>query len=319
MVRSMSDILTITLNPAFDVSTAVDTVTPGPKLRCEEPRYDPGGGGVNVSRAIKRLGGRSKAFVALGGETGAAFNALLNAEDIPVALFEVAGNTRQSFAVSESSTGRQFRFQLPCPPWTSQQTDSALETLKPLLTHGAIAVLSGSVPAGVPADIVETINKMAVDVGAELVVDTSGDALAVAAANPGPAFALLRMDGAEAAEVSGRTFATPQQLADYGMELVSAGAANRLVMSMGAKGTVGVSATERFFCRPPKIRPLSAVGAGDSMVAAIALELSRGGSFRDAVRHGVAAAGSAVLTPATELCSKATADEILPQVITEKI
>ena len=319
MVRAMSDILTITLNPAFDVSTAVDTVTPGPKLRCEEPRYDPGGGGVNVSRAIKRLGGRSKAFVALGGETGAAFKALLDAEEIPVALFKVAGNTRQSFAVNESSTGRQFRFQLPCPPWTSQQTDSALETLNPLLKRGAIAVLSGSIPAGVPAGIVETINKMAVEVGAELVVDTSGDALAFAATNPGPAFALLRMDGAEAAEVSGRTFTTPQQLADYGMELVSAGAANRLVMSMGAKGTVGVSATERFFCKPPKIEPLSAVGAGDSMVAAIALELSRGGSFRDAVRHGVAAAGSAVLTPATELCSKATADEILPQVITEKI
>ena len=257
--------------------------------------------------------------MALGGETGAAFKALLDAEEIPVEHFEVAGNTRQSFAVFESATGRQFRFQLPCPPWSSEQTDSALETLKPLLTRGSIVVLSGSVPAGVPADIVETINKMAVDVGAELVVDTSGEALAAAAANPGPTFALLRMDGAEAAEVSGRTFSSPAQLADYGMELVHAGAANRLVMSMGAAGTVGVSATERYFCKPPKIETLSAVGAGDSMVAAIALELSRGASLKDAVRHGVAAAGSAVLTPATELCSKATADEILEQVITEAI
>ena len=127
------------------------------------------------------------------------------------------------------------------------------------------------------------------------------------------------MDGAEATEVSSRTFTSPAELADYGLGLVKAGVAEQLVMSMGATGTVGVSAGERFFCRPPKLEPLSAIGAGDSMVAAIALELSRGGSFRDAVRHGVAAAGSAVLTPATQLCSKETADEILERVVTSGI
>ena len=129
----------------------------------------------------------------------------------------------------------------------------------------------------------------------------------------------VHLDGAEAAEVSGRQFSEPAELAGYGTELIGAGVADHLVMSMGSKGTVGVSAGERFFCKPPKLKPLSAVGAGDSMVAAIALELSRGGTFRDAVRHGVAAAGSAVLTPATELCSKATADEILEKVVTEEI
>ncbi|MEQ9689238.1 MAG: PfkB family carbohydrate kinase, partial [Bauldia litoralis] len=95
----MSDILTITLNPAYDVSTSVGTVTPGPKLRCEPATYDPGGGGVNVSRAISRLGGVSTAFVALGGQTGAMFHALLDAEDFEVAQFEIEGNTRQSLAV----------------------------------------------------------------------------------------------------------------------------------------------------------------------------------------------------------------------------
>jgi 6-phosphofructokinase 2 len=98
MVCPMSDILTITLNPAYDVSTSVGTVAPGPKLRCEPPRYDPGGGGVNVSRAISRLGGMSTAFVALGGQTGAMFHALLDAEDFEVAQFEIDGNTRQSLA-----------------------------------------------------------------------------------------------------------------------------------------------------------------------------------------------------------------------------
>lgn len=315
----MSEILTVTLNPAFDVSTSVGAVTPGPKLRCSEPRHDPGGGGVNVSRAAMRLGGNSTAFVALGGQTGTLFSLLLEAEGIDVINFQVAGNTRQSIAVLETSTTRQYRFQLPGPVWSQTQTEAMLEQLAPHLTRNRIVVMSGSLPPGVPADIAGTINRMAVENGAELILDTSGPALMAAACNRDTPFAMLRMDGAEATEVSGQEFASPAELADYGRQLVDKGVARRLVMSMGARGTVGVSASERIFCQPPAIEPLSAVGAGDSMVAAIALELSDGGSFRDAIRKGVAAAGSAVLTPATELCSKATADKILEKVSTAEL
>lgn len=312
-------LLTITLNPALDVSTSVGAVVPGPKLRCSEPRHDPGGGGVNVSRAAMRLGGRTTAFVALGGETGTLLRLLLEAENIDVISHQVAGNTRQSIAVLETSTTRQYRFQLPGPRWSPAQTGTLLEQLVPCLSKHRIVVLSGSLPPGVPSDIACTINRLAVDAGAELILDTSGPALMQAAGNRDIPFALLRMDGAEATEVSGQVFASPSDLADYGRKLVDDGVARRLVMSMGARGTVGVSADERVFCQPPAIEPLSAVGAGDSMVAAIALELSQGGSFREAIRKGVAAAGSAVLTPATELCSKQTADEILEQVAIAEI
>jgi len=315
----MSDILTITLNPAFDVSTSVGTVEPGPKLRCDQPRYDPGGGGVNVSRAISRLGGVSAAFVALGGQTGAMFHSLLDAEDFEVTQFEIEGNTRQSLAVLENSTKKQYRFQLPGPVWSPAQTASMLKHLRQHLSPGRVVVMSGSLPPGMQADIASTVNRLAVESGSLLMLDTSGAALTAASKNPGPPFALLRMDGAEATEVSGRTFASPADLADYGLELIREGVANQLVMSMGSTGTVGVSANERFFCQPPKIETLSAIGAGDSMVAAIALELSRGASLKGAVRHGVAAAGSAVLTPATELCSKTVADEILEKVVTAEI
>jgi 6-phosphofructokinase 2 len=180
----MSDILTITLNPAYDVSTSVGTVAPGPKLRCEPPRYDPGGGGVNVSRAISRLGGMSTAFVALGGQTGAMFHALLDAEDFEVAQFEIDGNTRQSLAVIETSTRRQYRFQLPGPDWRPEQTAAMLEHLRPHLTRGRIVVMSGSLPPGVPADIAATVNRIAVECGSRLILDTSGAALVAAAPIP---------------------------------------------------------------------------------------------------------------------------------------
>lgn len=315
----MSQILTITLSPALDVATSVDAIVAGAKLRCDEPRYDPGGGGVNVSRAILRLEGQSEAFVAFGGETGSMALSMLKAEGIEPIHFPVNGNTRQSMAVFETSTGKQYRFQLPAPRWPPEQTAALLGALQPHLTQGRMVVMSGSLPAGVPVDTGNTINRMAVENGASMILDTSGDALVSAAANTGPPFALLRMDGAEATEVSGCSFASPGDLADYGLTLIASGAADRLVMSIGSKGTVGVTAEERFFCQPPKIETRSAVGAGDSMVAAIALQLSAGNSFRDAVRHGVAAAGSAVMTPATQLCSKQTADEILDRVVTSEI
>ena len=257
--------------------------------------------------------------MALGGDTGSTLQSMLVAEGTDVVAFAVSGNTRQSFAVIEKTSGKQYRFQLPSPAWPPGQTDALLALIGPHLTAHSLIVMSGSLPPGVPADIASTINRLAVKHGAQLILDTSGPALEAAATNSGPPFALLRMDGAEATEVSGQSFANPAELADYGQQLILNGVADHLVMSMGARGTAGVSADERFFCQPPKLDTLSAIGAGDSMVAAIAMMLSTGGSFRDAVRQGVAAAGSAVLTPATELCSKATADEILEKVVTDDI
>ena len=139
----MSQILTITLNPALDVATAVDAVVPGAKLRCDAPRYDPGGGGVNVSRAVLRLGGQSQAFVAFGGETGLMALSMLKAEGIEPIHFPVPGNTRQSMAVVETSTGKQYRFQLPGPEWPPEQTAALLSALAPHLTPGRLVVMSG--------------------------------------------------------------------------------------------------------------------------------------------------------------------------------
>ena len=111
----MTDILTITLNPTVDLSTAADHVHPGPKLRCDAPRADPGGGGINVSRAIRHLGGDSRAFLAVGGATGEWLKVLLDAEGTRFEGFQIDGETRQSLAVTDRSTGLQYRFVMPGP------------------------------------------------------------------------------------------------------------------------------------------------------------------------------------------------------------
>ena len=155
----MTEIITITLNPTVDVSTAVDHVQPGPKLRCDAPGFDPGGGGINVSRAIRHLGGDSLAFVALGGVTGQRLQTLLNAEQVRFASFMAPGETRQSLAVTDRSTRSQFRFVMPGPEWTPNLVSDVLYAIENNVAANGIVVISGSTPPGVPVDFIARLSK----------------------------------------------------------------------------------------------------------------------------------------------------------------
>ncbi|MFQ6549014.1 1-phosphofructokinase family hexose kinase [Aestuariibius sp. 2305UL40-4] len=310
----MTRIVTVTMNPALDVSADAPAIVPGPKLRCTDARLDPGGGGVNVSRAIRFLGGHSTALVAAGGITGDLLCELLAAEGVDVIRQPIGGLTRQSFAVLAADTGDQYRFVLPGPLWLDQEIAALFTTIEPHLTDGALIVVSGSLPPGVTPDTLIRLNRLTRQHGAGLILDTSGAALVQAVATTDTPFHVLRVDGEEADLLAGRPLDGPQDMATFGRTLLDQGKADHIVMAFGAQGTMGLSATDCFFCRPPLIQTLSAVGAGDSLVAAVTLALSRGETFRDAVRFGTAAAGAAVMTPATALCELEQTERLLPQI-----
>ena len=120
-MNAVQPVLTITLNPALDLTTSVGRLEPRQKLRCEPPRYDPGGGGINVSRAIRKLGGDSLAFVALGGATGAQLRALLDEEGVAYTIYDSRGETRISFTVVDRSSDRPYRFVLPGPEQSGEE------------------------------------------------------------------------------------------------------------------------------------------------------------------------------------------------------
>lgn len=145
-------ILTVTLNPALDLATSVEKVAPGPKLRCSEPMTDPGGGGINLSRAIHNLGGNSRAFVALGGPLGELLAAMLVKVGIETTRFAAPGDTRLSFAVTETRNGGQYRFMLPGPVWSVPVVTRVLAAIAAAVPHGGFVVLSGSQPPGVSED-----------------------------------------------------------------------------------------------------------------------------------------------------------------------
>lgn len=309
----MPDILTITLNPTVDMSTRVEQLVPGPKLRCDAPEVDPGGGGLNVSRTIRILGGASRAFAAIGGGTGQRLAELLREEGVDLLPFRITGETRQSLAVTEEATGRQYRFVLPGPEWSREQADRALAELGATVRRGSIAVLSGSQPPGVADDFVRRLAARTRVRQALLVADTSGPPLRYLADNP-IGLHSLRMDAAEAEALAGHPLPERRDTADFAASLVRAGVAQVVIISRGADGSTLADGERRLHCsrsvEGEQVR--SSIGAGDSFVGAYVLALSRGAELAEALRLGVAAASAAVLTDATELCRREDTERLLP-------
>lgn len=305
-------ILTLTLNPALDVSTHVAHVVAGEKLRCAAPAQNPGGGGLNVSRAIHALGGQSLALVALGGAIGEQVAGLLQAAGLQFQTLQSPGETRQSLTVTETDSGRQYRFLLPGPDWHEADQAQVFARLAKHASPGGFAVISGSQPPGVPVDFPARL--VAALPGMQVVLDTSGRALAEAVRQPIPGLAVLRMDSAEAEALAGRKLESPKDTADFAADLVARQVAKAVLIARGAEGNVLVTKDLRQMACPPKLTVVSAVGAGDSFVAGLVLTLARAEPLDQALRYATACAAAAVMTPATELCRAEDVDRILPQV-----
>lgn len=309
----MTSILTITLNPTVDISVAADDIMPDRKLRCTAPLTNPGGGGINVSRAIHELGGNSTAFVAAGGPTGDKLMHLLAEIGIGLAPFPAPGETRQSISTTDLSTGEQYRFILPGPTWGKRDMDKALARIVRAAPEGGIVVLSGSQPPGLPEDFPARLASRIARTRSRLFLDTSGKALQHLLNDDLRPADLLRMDDLEAEALAGRPLEDAADRADFAQSLVARGIAHAVIIAQGAEGNVLATATERYRAVPPVVPVTSRVGAGDSFVGAFTLALARGKPMSEALRFGTAAAAAAVMTPATDLCRARDVRRLLPQ------
>lgn len=307
----MPDILTITLNPALDIATSVDRVVAGSKLYCKTPRVDPGGGGVNVARTIRRLGGHATALVTIGGAVGEQLLALLAAEDVPTRAINMDGETRQSMAITDEMTGEQYRFGVPGTPIGQGGADRLISEISKAISKEAYVVLSGSLLPGLGDDFPSQIQQTIAPQTDRLIVDMSGAPLARLISQPTAPLLLLRVDHQEAEQVSERPLGTIADSADFASRLVTRGVARMVAMGRGAEGSVIVTQTGRFFCRAPAVTVRSKIGAGDSFVGAITLALSRGEPPEQALRWGVATASATVETEGTALCKLSAVERLL--------
>ena len=305
----MRAITTLTLNPALDVSTSIHSVAAEIKLRCDAPGFHAGGGGINVARAVHFLGGAALAVYAAGGHTGAKLAQLLDAESIARRAMPIAGTTRESFTCYEDSSGLQYRFTLPGPTLSEAEWRACLDAC--FDTSPDYLVVSGSLPGGVPAECYAELARRAKAHGSRLIIDSAGESLN--AARHGGVF-LLKPNLRELSRLADEPLRDESDIKSAAQRLVTDGFAEAIVVSLGAAGAALATSADYTKLRAPIVPIRSKVGAGDSMVAGIALALARGDSLLDAARFGVAAGSAAVMTPGTQLCRREDAERLLPQV-----
>jgi 6-phosphofructokinase 2 len=307
----METIITLTPNPAIDICTGTAEIVPSRKLRCSAARRDPGGGGINVARVVRRLGSQVTAIYPAGGAGGSLLTTLLDREGVRSLPIRVAGETREDFAVMEESTGNQYRFVLPGASLSEPEWLACLDLLDRLDGWPPFLVASGSLPPDVPDDFYGRAARVGKRHGAKVVVDTSGRPLAAALQE---GVYLVKPSLRELKELTNCALADDVQQVKACRHLIATRGAEIVALSLGAQGALLVTAGMAYSAQPPPIQPMSAVGAGDSFVGGMVWSLARGNSVVEAFRYGVAAGSAAVLNAGTELCHAADVARLVVEV-----
>lgn len=296
----MARIYSLTLAPSLDSATLTAQIYPEGKLRCTAPVFEPGGGGINVARAIVHLGGQATAIFPSGGATGEHLCALLLDEHVAIDTINTRDWTRQNLHVHAESTGEQYRFVMPGAALTDDEF-RLLEEKVLSIEPEAILVISGSLPPGINVSKLCALVKAAQKAGIRCIVDSSGEALK-ATLEIGN-IELVKPNQKELSALVNRDLTQPDDVRQAAQEIVDSGKAKRVVVSLGPQGALGVDASGCVQVVPPPVKSQSTVGAGDSMVGAMTLKLAEGAPLLDMVRFGVAAGSAATLNHGTRLCS----------------
>lgn len=295
----MKPIVTLTVNPAIDVSCVADEVIPMRKVRTRDERYDAGGGGLNVARVIHHLGGETVAFYLAGGLTGQALEGLVEREGMPAVRIPIAELTRVSHTVYETSTGQEFRFTPEGPEVTESEWRNCLEVLS--ILDGDYFVASGSLARGMPVDFYAQVARLVKRHDGRMIVDTSGAPLHWALQE---GVFLVKPSKRELEHLLGRKATTPEEEEALAHEVVKSGRAEVVALTLGAAGAVLATRDGTLRLESPQVETKSAVGAGDSFVGAMVWALASGHSTEEAFAYGVAAGAATAMTPGTELCRR---------------
>lgn len=290
------DIVTLTVNPSLDKSTRLKGLLPEQKIRCEMPHFDAGGGGINVSKAIARLGGSSLSIFTSGGASGKMLEELLEQEQIAIKAIPVRNSTRENLIALDTNTNLQYRFGFPGAEISDAETAAVLESLRQLKPGYLVA--SGSLNEGQPADFYQQIAKIAKAASSRFIADTSGDALQKVLET---GVYLVKPNVGELAKLIGVERLHTEEVDEAAKELIKKGSAEIVVVSLGPQGAVLVTKEQTEFVPAPNVAKKSTVGAGDSMVGGMVWALSQNKSLKEVVRWGVACGSAATMNEGTQL------------------
>ncbi len=290
-------IITLTPNPSIDRTVAVPALEPGEVNRATSSRLDPGGKGVNISRALTANAAETVAVMPSGGAEGHLMEELLEAAGVRRHLVPVRGGTlRMNVAVVEPD-GTTTKVNEPGPTLDAAECEALLGAVESYAEPGAWVVGCGSLPPGAPPTLLADLVRRGHARGLPVAIDSSGGPMTHAlAALPD----LIKPNHEELEEIVGRALPTLGDVVDAARGLVSSGI-GRVVVSLGGDGAVLVDRDTVAHAVASIDRPVSTVGAGDCLLAGLLQVLAAGGSGTEALLNGVRWGAAAVTLPGSQV------------------
>ncbi|MDO5550047.1 MAG: 1-phosphofructokinase [Lachnospiraceae bacterium] len=309
-------IYTVTLNPALDKTVEIPSLTVDSVNRITTMRTDPGGKGINVSKVISKLGSRSVATGILGGDTGRAIQSALETMGLETSFQFVEGETRTNLKVIDPVNHTNTDINEPGVTVSEEILNKLLKELLEKLTAGDIVVLSGSLPKGAPKDTYCTWVKACKETGAKVILDADGPLLAAGIeASP----YLIKPNNHELSGLLGQTLETPEDLEKAARSLMEKHGIAKIVVSMGGAGALYVTAEETVYAEGLKVPVGSTVGAGDSVVASLAVAEESGMSLEETVRLSTATGAANVMCSGTQAAEYDVIEGLISKVVFHRL
>ena len=309
-------IYTVTLNPALDKTVEIPSLTVDAVNRITSMRTDPGGKGINVSKVISKLGGNSIAAGILGGDTGRAILSALESMGLTTCFHFVEGETRTNMKIIDPEAHTNTDINEPGVTVSEEILGDLLTELLGKVTEKDIVVISGSMPKGSPQDTYYTWTKAFREKGAKVILDADGELLkAGLKASP----YLIKPNNHELSALTGKTLETPKELEETARSLMKEYGIEKTVVSMGGAGALYVTADETIYAEGLKVPVGSTVGAGDSVVAALAVAEESGMSLEETVCLSTATGAANVMCSGTQAAEYEVIEKLIPKVVYHRI
>ena len=303
-------IYTITLNPALDKQLTVAEIRFNDVLIAEKVQLDFGGKGFNVSRMLKELNQPSKAVGLLGGQTGKTIADGLKAQGIEVVSIPVSGETRTNVSIVTPGGSKHIKVNEKGPTVSEAEIQRVFQFISEKATSGTLWVLAGSIPPGVNASVYQQMTQKIKELGGDVVLDTSGEALIKGVqAHP----KLVKPNLFELSQLTGREVTGLQEILDN-PAIARAVGAEFVAVSAGDKGALLTDGEKTAICQPPEIQEANPVGAGDAMVAGLSFALYHGYDLEQALMLGVACGTASAMQSGTRMPEWDLVEEVRQQV-----
>ncbi|MBI4300193.1 MAG: 1-phosphofructokinase [Chloroflexi bacterium] len=303
-------IYTVTLNPAVDQTFEIEKLVLNDTNRVLASRTEPGGKGINVSRMLKELGEETVALGFLAGGIGRYIEHTLQNQEIFCDFVHTRGQTRTNITIIDHKSTNHTILSDRGPETAHRSVDELFIRLKRHIKDGDWLVIAGSIPPLIEPDIYARIIAFARAVGARTTLDADGSALSLGIeARPD----LVKVNRRELERLLAREVRGDASIISAARKLHSRGLPT-VIVTMGARGCVGVNDEGVWRATPPRITGTSAVGAGDAFVAGVVMTLKRGGSLSEGLRLGTAAGAATYISPGIRPCSRRDVEALLDKV-----